>query len=802
MASENLTVVFFLENYYMEKLLLLNPVINSSPVLAVYSQIKPKYFRRSEWPFALTLETEAVSFEQALPQILDSINSEWMLYLKPEEKMPFIDQQKILKLPYYFLKIHTIGDNTLEQRVETHCYELRLFNKPGLFSPGFQPGDPENSCLDLTVNNYTAGFPELDKLKLKKYIRLYRNGDKRLSVILYLARKNYLAKEILLKEIENLTSEESKSAEALGLYCEIAKMLIERDDFKEAKVVLEKVLKDFDNSPVVNYLLADIYFKTGQFTLAITFLKKCIEMGKNQSYYKFSSFPSGWINYEAYYRLGIIYLELNDFSGSREAFENSLESKHDFIEAKERLDFVENELNENYGKSRELDFVCQSCGNCCRQKFINITHGDLKRILENRPDLKVDDFVRFSVQNAKNADLSLPGGTPFSGEFFTGEDKRKKWMLLKKKPESQDCIFLTENNLCSIHHFKPVVCKTWPFILREADKNIVWAKNNREFIKQYCAHKLIKDGNNAEELEYNLKEFKNDREEYIRLIYKWNRESEIKNSKVSDREFIKFLLDKSADSLKDKRKYILNKILEVLKQDNRIKLIVGSPFASEYFPRIDDDLFLGLYIDNDSIFSFSEKGNMEQLKIKFKAKSVFYSPLPVKTYNFYFEDTFLILYIYPSDYLNEGIYERSNILHNPLETELQRVSGQGILQTELKRIYQSFHFCLKEALKLINKKNYERAYALLVAMVNDFLFSMVCWLNQREFSFLEIHNFKNSSVDLKDFILGLFDYISPQSGAPVSGYRIKFNKKSQIKFAKELADIFERNWQLKGMVIR
>jgi Fe-S-cluster containining protein/predicted negative regulator of RcsB-dependent stress response len=772
MENDKLTLVFFIENNFQEKLLLLNPAAQDSlHLLAVYSQIQPQYFKGQ------TLLTEAASFELALPEILAAVGTEWLLYLKPEEKMPYIDRRQILPLPYYYLNILNLADKD-EQQPETQGYEMRLFNKRLLLSPGFTPGDPENNCQDITIKNYSAGFPEIEQLKLNKYIKLYENGDKRLSVILYLARKNYLKADTLFKAIENLTAEESKSAEALSLYCETAKKLIEKSDFTEAKKILAKALLNFPASPAANFLLAEIFSKTVLFTQAISFYKKCIESKEKDNYYKFSPFPTSWIGYQAYLNMGKIYLELNDLSHARAAFENSLEEKHDFNDAKIQLELVEKEINKTTGKSRELDFACQSCGNCCRHKSINISHTDLMRILENRPDLKIEDIIQYSPLNPDVSSTGL-----FAGEFFTSENNQKKWMLLKKKPEENECVFLTEDNRCSIHAFKPIICKAWPFSLRKTDNNIVWAKNNRKFIQQYCAHKLEKDSNNPRELEKTLEELSRDRIEYISLVYKWNNQLKISKEKLSDSDFVKFLFEKSKIEQNKKKKKIMSRVLRVLKQDSRIMLLESLPFASDYFPRIDEeDLVAGLYIDNDLLTNFIEPENLEKLKKKFKAKSYYYSPLPVETINFVFEDAFLTLYINSSDYLNYGIYKKSKILYNPLKLKIVKTGAEELFLNELKIIKLLFDMSLDEVNTAMKRRNYLKSSSLLRKSISDLLSSMISWSNKKEFNFLEIPWLRNKTDDLQDFIINLSDF--------------KYDPKSQTAFINELTGIFERNWQL------
>ncbi|GIW22761.1 MAG: hypothetical protein KatS3mg068_1768 [Candidatus Sericytochromatia bacterium] len=127
-------------------------------------------------------------------------------------------------------------------------------------------------------------------------------------------------------------------------------------------------------------------------------------------------------------------------------------------------------LKKLFKKENVLNFLCQSSGNCCRFFSVNITHLDIKRILENRPDLKAIDFVDFKISTDKN-----------DNESFISTSGKKELVLKKKSKDSQECIFL-ENNKCSIHSFKPLVCKVWPFSLEKGE--ITWIKDHIYFIKK------------------------------------------------------------------------------------------------------------------------------------------------------------------------------------------------------------------------------------------------------------------------------------------------------------------------------
>lgn len=187
-----------------------------------------------------------------------------------------------------------------------------------------------------------------------------------------------------------------------------------------------------------------------------------------------------------------------------------------------------------FNKENKVDFACQSCGNCCKFFNINITHLDIKRILENRQDLKTEDFISFSA--AEKGD---------SESFISTYGKRQ--LTLKKKKEKDECVFLVDN-VCSIHEFKPKVCKVWPFSLEKNDR-IDWIQEHKSFIKNKCAHISIKGANDPEELRVLIKQHYKERKIFEKLVQKWNEEKKefLKGDdtffEVYDQDFLNFLAD-------------------------------------------------------------------------------------------------------------------------------------------------------------------------------------------------------------------------------------------------------------------
>jgi Fe-S-cluster containining protein len=97
-------------------------------------------------------------------------------------------------------------------------------------------------------------------------------------------------------------------------------------------------------------------------------------------------------------------------------------------------------------KSLQESFVCQRCGECCKQEFIAFTEKDLKRASAGK-GMTPEEFVRrYELEMVSN-----PGYLEFyrlpSGKIGV-------------------CPFYAEN-ACTIHQFRPDVCRGFPFLTPE-----------------------------------------------------------------------------------------------------------------------------------------------------------------------------------------------------------------------------------------------------------------------------------------------------------------------------------------------
>ncbi len=383
-------------------------------------------------------------------------------------------------------------------------------------------------------------------------------------------------------------------------------------------------------------------------------------------------------------------------------------------------------------KENELDFSCQSCGNCCRYFSINLTHLDVERVLENRPDLKATDFVSFESSEEKDELES----------FISTYGKRQ--IILKKKPNTKECIFL-EDNKCSIHSFKPIVCKVWPFSLEKG--NITWIKEHRSFIKKLCKHTVIKGANNSDELIPLIKKHYKERKIFTRLVQIWNEEKkkELNDdeifSNILDEDFLNFILKeinirKQVETETGNEEDFLAKILSGLIGDRRVEAITETQSKNIYSNSRHPDICFNIYLQENIIESFLKDENLKKLQEKFEADFfvLYNNSSNCRSLSFYIKGKFLYLYLYPSFELSKLLPYDTRTLYNPYGIELKTLSLEEQMAQELEDIYKKFWFKILEALNYIMGQNYLDAKFLLNSTVNQELSVLIYWINQKNFT--------------------------------------------------------------------
>lgn len=101
-------------------------------------------------------------------------------------------------------------------------------------------------------------------------------------------------------------------------------------------------------------------------------------------------------------------------------------------------------------------FDCRMCGHCCE--------GEGGIILSERDALRLAAGLGVSVPEALAAHAETVGG---KNRLRVGPDGF--------------CVFFTQGSGCSIHAFKPDVCRAWPFFKGNLIDDVSW-----EMIQDYC----------------------------------------------------------------------------------------------------------------------------------------------------------------------------------------------------------------------------------------------------------------------------------------------------------------------------
>ena len=178
----------------------------------------------------------------------------------------------------------------------------------------------------------------------------------------------------------------------------------------------------------------------------------------------------------------------------------------------------------------KIRFKCTLCGECCKRYWIPITHIDIARIVKYG-GYDVESFIAL-----------------FNKDMTTGWDYPEirmrdgvYYLILKKKVDGT-CIFnewVNGNLICKIHKFKPLTCRFYPFVYWVED-NIVKFEVYNDAI-EFCPG-LGKGVYNDFKWELEaLKESLKAKEEFKKVVDRWNKLFEKGVVKGTFSEFVKYL---------------------------------------------------------------------------------------------------------------------------------------------------------------------------------------------------------------------------------------------------------------------
>jgi Fe-S-cluster containining protein len=176
-------------------------------------------------------------------------------------------------------------------------------------------------------------------------------------------------------------------------------------------------------------------------------------------------------------------------------------------------------ISNDFDTNKIGEFPCTTCHtNCCKEYVIFVNAHDIYR-LSDKLGLNPESFLK--IYGAKDYDLGI--------------NVKEGLLDLALKQKGGGCIFLEESKdtfRCTVNDFKPGVCKSYPFQMRDGKLIQMDSKmcpvdwNTQEFENMMSTH-LKKD-----ECEWKF---------YDELVLEWNAKN-WENKPLS--AFLKFMLDK------------------------------------------------------------------------------------------------------------------------------------------------------------------------------------------------------------------------------------------------------------------
>ena len=159
--------------------------------------------------------------------------------------------------------------------------------------------------------------------------------------------------------------------------------------------------------------------------------------------------------------------------------------------------------------TKYLKFRCTGCGNCCRETIVCITDQDVQRIVEGTGH-SPRTFVHFFSEE----EVTMDKRDPLWVRFDTG----KAVMGLRWKDDH--CIFLHDNNRCTIYEHRPVTCRDHPFNVTLSETGAVERISLSRIVP--CPHAW--DGNMSRRSLRAIQTWNEQQQEsYIRRIKEWNK---------------------------------------------------------------------------------------------------------------------------------------------------------------------------------------------------------------------------------------------------------------------------------------
>ncbi|MBD2040866.1 glycosyltransferase [Microcoleus sp. FACHB-672] len=120
----------------------------------------------------------------------------------------------------------------------------------------------------------------------------------------------------------------------------LAAQCLLQQDYETARLLCQRGLEWCPNYPPINYIAGITLIALGFPLGAVTYFDNCLQMGKEDSYYKGEPFERSFITTDPAFEMGRAYLELGHFQQAIAAFELALSFDASFTDAQQQIENI------------------------------------------------------------------------------------------------------------------------------------------------------------------------------------------------------------------------------------------------------------------------------------------------------------------------------------------------------------------------------------------------------------------------------------------------------------------------------
>ncbi len=184
---------------------------------------------------------------------------------------------------------------------------------------------------------------------------------------------------------------------------------------------------------------------------------------------------------------------------------------------------------------RMVTFRCLKRGLCCIKYWVPVTHLDLLR-LEMYGDIDPEEVVCLRDARLSRAHSRIPK------LLFRG---RERYLALRTRLGG-GCVFLLDSGKCSVHPFKPLVCRFYPFVYSVRPDGSIEISVSESAAKE-CPGLVLDGGPIDERIRASLARLARVRlrelELYRRAAAEWSGELDHSRARLS--ELVEFLMERA-----------------------------------------------------------------------------------------------------------------------------------------------------------------------------------------------------------------------------------------------------------------